>query len=67
MIAANKTSEYDLAVSLLHDLRGVAERQDQAEQFSKRVLGIRARCWNRAALQERLDMAKMPRAAEESR
>src|SRR5438046_9101340 len=39
MIAAKKTSEYDLAVSLLRDLREVAERQDEAEQFSKRVLG----------------------------
>jgi hypothetical protein len=63
MIAAKKTSEYDLAVSLLRDLREVAERQDEAEQFSKRVLGIRARYSNRPALQERLDKAKMPRAA----
>ncbi len=63
MIAAKKTSEYDLAVSLLRDLREVAERQDEAEQFSKRVLGIRERYWNRPALQERLDKAKMPRAA----
>ncbi|HEX9552554.1 MAG TPA: hypothetical protein VF983_05055 [Streptosporangiaceae bacterium] len=63
MIAAKKTSEYDLAVSLLRDLREVAERQDEAEQFSKRVLGIRERYSNRPALQERLDKAKMPRAA----
>jgi hypothetical protein len=61
MIAAKKTSEYDLAVSLLRDLREVAERQDQAEQFGKRVLGIRGRYSNRPALQERLDKAKMPR------
>jgi hypothetical protein len=66
MIAAKKTSEYDLAVSLLRDLREVAQRQDEAEQFSKRVLGIRARYWNRPALQERLDKAKMPRAAGEN-
>ncbi len=63
MIAVKKTSEYDLAVSLLRDLREVAERQDEAEQFSKRVLGIRERYSNRPALQERLDKAKMPRAA----
>jgi hypothetical protein len=63
MIAAKKTSEYDLAVFLLRDLREVAERQDEAEQFSKRVLGIRERYSNRPALQERLDKAKMPRAA----
>ena len=63
IIAAKKTSEYDLAVSLLRDLREVAERQDEAEQFSKRVLGIRERYSNRPALQERLDKAKMPRAA----
>ena len=67
MIAAKKTSEYDLAVSLLRDLREVAERQDEAEQFSKRVLGIRERYPNRPALQERLDKAKMPRAAGGSR
>lgn len=63
MISAKKTSEYDLVVSLLRDLREVGERQDQAEQFSKRVLGIRERYWNRPALHERLDKAKMPRAA----
>jgi hypothetical protein len=63
MIAAKKTSEYELAVSLLRDLREVADRQDEAEQFSKRVLGIRERYSNRPALQERLDKAKMPRAA----
>ena len=62
-IETKKTSEYDLAVSLLRDLREVAERQDQAEQFSKRVLDIRERYWNRPALHERLDKAKMPRAA----
>jgi hypothetical protein len=66
MIAAKKTSEYDLAVSLLRDLREVAERQDEAERFGKRVFGIRARYWNRPALQERLDKAKMPRAAGEN-
>ena len=49
MIAAKKTSEYDLAVSLLRDLREVAERQDEAEQCSKRVLGIRERYPNRPA------------------
>jgi hypothetical protein len=53
--AAKNTSEYDLAVSLLRDLREVTKRQGQAEQFSKRVLGIRERYWNRPALQERLD------------
>jgi len=63
MIAAKKTSEYDLAVSLLRDLREVLERQDEAEKFSKRVLGIRERYSNRPALQERLDKAKMPGAA----
>lgn len=52
MTAAKKTSEYDLAVSLLRDLREVAERQNEAEQFSKRVLCVRERYCNRPALDD---------------
>jgi hypothetical protein len=64
MIATKKTSEYDLAVALLRDLRALAERQGEGETaaFGKRVLALRAQYPTRPGLQDRLDRSGMPRA-----
>ena len=61
MIATKKTSEYDLAVKLLRDLRALAERQGEEAGFAKRVLDIRARYPGRPGLQSRFDEAGLPR------
>ena len=42
MIATKKTSEYDRAAALLHDLRALAKRQGEEAAFAKRVLDLRA-------------------------
>jgi hypothetical protein len=60
VIAAKKTSEYDLAVSLLRDLREVAERQGGAEQFSKR------RPRHPGALPEQARPPRAPRQGEDA-
>ena len=64
MIATKKTSEYDLAVALLRDLRALAKRQgeDETAAFRKCVLDLRARYPTRPGLQDRLDRSDMPRA-----
>jgi len=61
MIATKKTSEYDLAVKLLRDLRALAKRQGEEAAFAKRVLDIRARYPGRPGLQSRFDEAGLPR------
>jgi len=61
MIATKKTSEYDLAVKLLRDLRALAKRQGEEAGFAKRVLDIRAQYPGRPGLQSRFDEAGLPR------
>lgn len=63
MIATKKTSEYDQAVTLLRDLRALAERQGEVEAaaYKKRVLDLRAQYPTRPGLQSRLDKAGFPR------
>ena len=61
MIATKKTSEYDVAVKLLRDLRALAKRQGEEAAFAKRVLDIRARYPGRPGLQSRFDEAGLPR------
>jgi hypothetical protein len=64
MIATKKTSEYDLAVALLRDLRALTKHQgeDETAAFRKRVLDLRAQYPTRPGLQDRLDRSDMPRA-----
>jgi len=61
MIATKKTSEYDLAVALLGDLRALASRQGSEAAFAMRVRELRARYPGRPGLQNRLDNAGLPR------
>jgi hypothetical protein len=49
MIATKKTSEYDRAVALLHDLRALAKRQGEEAAFANRVLDLRAQYPGRQA------------------
>ena len=61
MIATKKTSEYDRAVALLRDLRGLAKRRGGESAFAERVLDLRARYPGRPGLQERFNEAGLPR------
>jgi hypothetical protein len=61
MIATKKTSEYDLAVTLLRDLRALGKRRGEEAAFSARVLELRAQYPGRPGLQDRFDKADLPR------
>jgi hypothetical protein len=61
MIATKKTSEYDLAVALLRDLRALGKRRGEEATFAARVLELRAQYPGRPGLQDRLDKADLPR------
>lgn len=61
MIATKKTSEYDLAVALLRDLRALAKRGGEESAFAKRILDLRAQYPGRPGLQDRFDKAGLPR------
>jgi hypothetical protein len=62
LIAAKKTSDYDVAVALLRDLRVLAKRQGDSETatFRKRASALRAHYPSRPALQSRLDKSGLP-------
>jgi hypothetical protein len=62
MIATKKISEYDQAMTLLRDLRALAERQDETATaaFKRRMLDLRAQYPTRPGLQSRLDEAGLP-------
>jgi hypothetical protein len=63
MIATKKTSEYDLAVKLLKELRALAKRQGEENSFAKRILNIRSQYPGRPGLQSRFDSAGLPRSS----
>jgi hypothetical protein len=56
-IETRRPSDYDLAVSLLQDLRALAERQGDPDAFSQRFGELRARHARKPSLQERFDRA----------
>nr|WP_228045865.1 hypothetical protein [Saccharopolyspora sp. HNM0983] len=57
MIATRKSTEYDAAVTLLTDLRTLAEREDRDDTFAARALALREAHARKPALIERLDRA----------
>ena len=67
MIATKKTSEYDLAVALLRDLRALAKRGGEESAFAKRILDLRAQYPGRPGLQDRFDKAGLPGSSRRSR
>jgi hypothetical protein len=60
MIATKKTSEYDRAVALLHDLRSLAGRHGEEVAFEARIRELRAQYPGRPGLRDRLDKAGLP-------
>ena len=61
-IETRRPSDYDLAVSLLRDLRALAEREGYSDTFSKQFAELRARHERKPSLQERFDQAGLPGA-----
>jgi hypothetical protein len=61
-IETRRPSDYDLAVSLLRDLRALAEREGYSDTFSKQFAELRARHERKPSLQERFDRAGLPGA-----
>jgi hypothetical protein len=57
MIATRKPAEYDAAVTLLTDLRALAERETGLDEFARRSLALRQRHARKASLLERLTRA----------
>lgn len=57
MIASRKPAEYDAAVTLLTDLRTLAEREDRRDTFASRTTALRQTHARKSTLIERLDRA----------
>jgi len=63
LIETKNPRDYDMAVTLLCDLRALAERQDQAAAFTRRFLALRERHGRKPSLQDRFDKAGLPQLA----
>ncbi|TNC21448.1 hypothetical protein [Amycolatopsis alkalitolerans] len=57
MIATRKSAEYDAAVALLTDLRALAERETQLDEFTRRSRALRQRHARKISLLDRLTRA----------
>lgn len=57
LIDTRKPAEYDAAVTLLTDLRALAEREDRYDEFTTRTLALRRTHARKPSLIERLDRA----------
>lgn len=60
MIDTKRPRDYDLAVSLLQDLRALADRQGDTAVFTKQFLELRARHQRKPSLLDRFDKANLP-------
>jgi hypothetical protein len=61
LIQTKRPRDYDAAVSLLRDLRALADREGDAAGFNNRFLELRVRHERKASLLERFDKAGLPR------
>ena len=61
LIETKRPRDYDLAVTLLRDLRALADRQGDSAAFRKRFLELRARLQRKPSLLARFDKAGLPR------
>jgi hypothetical protein len=61
LIETKRPRDYDLAVTLLRDLRALADRQGDSAAFTERFLELRARHPRKPSLLERFDKAGLPR------
>jgi hypothetical protein len=57
LIDTRKPAEYDAAVTLLTDLRALAEREDRYDKFTMRTIALRQTHARKPSLIERLDQA----------
>jgi hypothetical protein len=55
--------DYDMAVTMLCDLRALAERQGETAESTRRFLALREQHQRKLSLQERFDKAGLPRLA----
>ena len=63
LIETKNPRDYDTAVTLLSDLRALAERQGDKAAFTDRFLSLREQHQRKPSLQERFDKAGLPRRA----
>ena len=63
LIETKSPRDYDTAVTLLSDLRALAERQGDKAAFTDRFLSLREQHQRKPSLQERFDKAGLPRRA----
>ncbi len=61
LIATNRPNDYDQAVSLLVDLRDLADRSGRAEEAAERIRDIRQRHANKPSLLKRFEEKKLGR------
>ena len=61
LIETKRPRDYDLAVTLLRDLRALADRQGGSAAFTKRFLELRAQHQRKPSLLDRFDEAGLPR------
>src|SRR6266404_2099715 len=61
LIETKRPREYDLAVTLLRDLRALAGRQGDPAAFTKRFQELRAQHQRKPSLPGRFDKAGLPR------
>lgn len=59
LIAARRPAEYDAAVTLLTDLRALAERENRNDTFALRTIALRQAHARKPSLIERLDRAEI--------
>jgi hypothetical protein len=63
LIGTKNPRDYDAAVTLLGDLRALAERRGETAAFTSRFLALRGQHQRKPSLQERFDKAGLPRLA----
>ncbi len=61
LIETKRPREYDLAVTLLRDLRALAGRQGDPAAFTKRFQELRAQHQRKPSVPGRFDKAGLPR------
>jgi hypothetical protein len=59
MIATRKPAEYDAAVTLLTELRALAEREAHLDEFTRRSVALRQQHARKASLLDRLNRARI--------
>ncbi len=60
LVETKRPRDYDLAVTLLRDLRALADRQGDSAAFTKQFLELRARHQRKPSLLDRFDKANLP-------